>query len=241
MILNKYNSLFAFLLCILSTSLSAQNDAAYLLLDSKIGLKNTMLFNGVQSLDPDVTINEKNKYLYSSQDFSVSSIVYENNYYPNVQLKFNVYDDLVLVKIPVENKFSTFQLITSRIQKFKIKGTVFENIGLQSNKNFKGFYENLFENSSITLFKKHKKNVKRILNRRYAYYEFEPTDSEYIFRYKGKFYPANSRKELISVFSSQKAEIKKYYRNQRSISRSEPDVFMVQLFKDISSQLEKSK
>ncbi|MCB7480434.1 hypothetical protein [Christiangramia sediminis] len=238
--MNNTNYLLLSLFFVFSGSLLAQNDAAYLLLDHKIGLENTMLFNGIQNLDQEVTINEKNKFLYTYQDFNVSSIVYENNYYPSVLLKFNVYDDLVLAKIPVSNKFSTFQLITSRIQKFEMNGHKFENIGIETEKDFEGFYENILETSSLTLFKKHRKKVQRKMERNYVFYEFEPTDSEFIFKYEGEFFSADSKKEINSIFPTQKSEIKKFYREQRSVLRAKPDDFMIQLFKEITSQLEKS-
>ena len=233
--------LFFFFFGIFHIGVIAQNDAAYLLLDKKIGLDNSMLSNGIESLDREITINTKNKYFVTSQDFNISSITYEDYYYPNVRLKFNVHDDLVLVQIPVQNKYSTFQLITPRIQKFNLLGHKFENIGTQTNNNYPGFYENLFEGSSIKLLKKYRKSFKRKMDRDYTYYEFEPTDAEYIFEYHDEFYPANNKREILSVFSDQKSEIKTFYREQRSVLRNQPEQFMVQLFKDISHQLEKSE
>ena len=221
--------------------LVAQNDAAYLLLDKKIGLDNSMLSNGIESLDKEITINTKNKYFTTSQDFNTSSIIYENYYYPNVRLKFNVHDDIVLVQMPVQNKYSTFQLITPRIQQFSLNGHTFENIGQQTNNDYPGFYENLFQGDSIKLLKKYRKSFKKKMDRDYIYYEFEPTDSEFIFEYEDKFYTADYKRELLSVFPDQKSEIKKFYREYRSVLRNQPEQFMVELFKDISSQLEKSE
>ena len=239
--LNKNSFLFILSYCLFAYCLNAQNDAAYLLLDGKIGIENTMLFNGVQNIDPDVTVNEKNKFLYNTEDFNIASITYDHQYYPSVQVKFNVVDDLILVKIPVQDKFSTFRLISSRIQEFTLKNKKFENLSLQSHDEYEGFYEKLFEDSELTLFKKYNKDYTKKMERNYAYFEFEPADSNYVFEHKGEFYPANSRKDLFSVLPSQKSTIKKFFRENKAFLKSQPDDFRIQLFKEISSHIDTSE
>lgn len=224
----------------LSSSFSqAQGEARekqiYVKFDNIIGQENTGLLNGVEYIERNRTINEFDKYFLSSR-FQPGSLIYDGQPYFEVQMKYNIWDDLILVKIPFNRGTPVLELHKSKISAFKINGHKFTNIEDQeTGMDISGFHEILLENHLFQLLKKHKLKEKTILDKDYSYYEYRSNDPDYILFYQGNYSEINSKRELSEQFPELKREITKFYRSQRSLRKLDKDQFMRNMMREISS------
>ncbi|MDX1542415.1 MAG: hypothetical protein R3214_00605 [Christiangramia sp.] len=219
---------------ILPVYLVGQNNSIYETFDEIIGLENTVLYNGLESLDLQKTINEKNKFLFTSPNYNSGNIVYNRQFFPDILLKFNVVDDRVLVQIPINDQYSVFELITEKIETFSLNGHYFQKLNdSQEGLVLYGFYEQIFESSELSLFKKYRKKYKKRLDRSYVYYEYTPDDPEYYLKLNGKYHSVNSKMDVIDIFPEIKKEIRQTYRAEKDLRKNDLDSFMKLLFNKI--------
>lgn len=235
-------SISLYFIVISNVSGQTQNQEAYKWLDNITGIENTILFNGIEFIDEERTVNEKNKFLYSSQEFKPGSVTYDGQFFPDIRLKYNVYDDVVLVKLSFKDKISIFQLITSKIDQFSIRENRFINLSNQRNLHgIKGFYQLLGRYPEFSIYKKYRKRPDKKLDRDFLYYEFKDLDPEYYLEYQNEFLSVNSRGELYSIFPEYKQEIKSLYKQKDNMRKSNPDAFMVLLFQNLSNLIKRNQ
>lgn len=202
--------------------------------DSTVGLENTVLFNGIESLDFQKVVEEKNMFWLTSSGFTEGNLVYDGQFFPKILLKFNVFDDRLLVRIPINKGYSSFQLITEKIENFTLKGHHFRNLKVAAgDTDLKGFYEEFLLIKKIEVFKKYRKREKKRLDKGYVFYEYYPDDPEYFLKYNGEYWSVNSKREIIEVFPEFKKEIRQIYRNQKDLRKNNIDAFMKLLFNKI--------
>lgn len=195
--------------------------------DSQIGVGNTHLYNGIEYIEQHVTVNEKQKFLGSTL-FTPGWVVYEGQPYYDVPLKYNVYDDLLLLKSSGEKPL---QLHKNLIESFNLSGLTFTNVPSESG-GVEGFHEVLVEQEGGKLLKKHTKKRKKFLDRSFTYYEFSEDTPQYAIYYNSAYHPANNLRQVVKAFPDHAREVRAFYREQRSLARSNPDQFMVNLFRE---------
>lgn len=213
---------------------SAQNESGtYIWFDKVVGAMNLQLANGIEYIEKERTINSKTKFLFSA-DFLPGAVVYDGQTYFNVPMKFNVYNDLVIVKLRENLKMSIFQLLNEKLDAFILKGHHFIQIeGTEDNSGINGFFEVLFERPNFKLLKKYRKNRQKRLEKDFVYFEFYQADSEYIILSNNKYYEYNSKRDVFDVFPENKQKIRRFYRTYKSILKSNPELFMVNLFEEL--------
>ncbi|MCM4160974.1 hypothetical protein FHG64_06115 [Antarcticibacterium flavum] len=199
--------------------------AAYKWFDAVVGKENTGLFNGIEYIEQHVTVNDRQKFLGSIY-YSPGSLVYEGQPYYEVDMKYNVYDDLLLLR---GTGSKPLQIHQSRIAEFHLDGYDFININADTTAAVHGFYEVLLETGQLKLLKKHRKKYRKFLDRSYTYYEFYDDTPGYAIAIEEDFHPANSRREVISAFPGNAREIRRFYRERRKLSKNNPDIFMREL------------
>jgi len=184
-------------------------------------------------------INEKHKF-FPSLEFQEGSVTYGGQVYYNVPLKYNVYDDLLLVNLKMGTRNSIFQLFGSKVNSFTINENTFKYLETGDNSDISGFYEVLNDNGIFNIYKKHLKNRMELRDRSIAYSEFTNADPDYIFQYKNTFYELDNRRDLFSVFPDLKSEIRRIYSENRRQSRNNPDIFMKNLAQQMNSLISTS-
>src|SRR5690606_1725724 len=159
--------------CTLSSPVLAQeirdSKLAYNWFDQVVGIENTGLFNGIEYIEQHVTINDRQKFLGSIY-FTAGNLVYNGMPYYDVEMKYNVYDDLLLLR---GTGSQPVQVHKSRVEKFSINGLDFINIRVDSTASVHGFYEIMLQDQDHLLLKQHKKKLKKFLDRSFTYFEFE--------------------------------------------------------------------
>lgn len=210
-----------------------QDSAAYNWFDKMVGIGNSGILNGPEYIEQHVTVNEQQKY-FSDIYFSPGSVVYNGQPYYNIEMKYNVFNDLLLLRGTGTNPL---QLHKNRIKEFNLKGTHFINISADTTAPVNGFHEVLLQTETLSLLKKHTKKLKKFLDRSFTYFEFYDDIPLYAIEYREEYLPVNSRRQLIQAFPEYAAPIRQFYRERRSEARNNPDLFMTNLAKNLGQLL----
>lgn len=222
--------LLLFLVCIfLSHSLTGQEAKTYSWFDETVGLTSTGLYNGVEYIEQHRNINDNHKF-FLSKEFIPGTLHYDGQPYFFHLLKYNVFDEVLLVN----SRESLFQLINDKIDGFEIGGHRFINIKAGTHQRVMGFYELLLENEQVLVLKKHSRYMNELRDRKFLHYEFKPKNNDYELRYNNEFFKISSRRDVIRIFPGLKREIREIYSSERALRKSNPDKFMIRLFKEIS-------
>lgn len=208
---------------------------AYNWFNKVVGAENTGISNGIEYVEHHRTINEKHKF-FKSFGFLPGSVVYDNQPYYNVELKYNVYDDLLIARITNSLGKTILQLHKEKIASFVIDGHEFINVpsneGLEA-----GFYEILAKNEQLQLIKKHSKKQNAILDKEFVYYEFVPENVKYAFVRNGNYARIEEKEDMTQLFPGLEEEINDFYSTNNSLFNSNRELFMLNLFQEITSIL----
>ncbi|WP_034920264.1 hypothetical protein [Gillisia sp. CAL575] len=236
-----YLLIFSTFLISLSTfSQNYSKEKLYSWYDQQTGIENSILFRGVEYVETDRMINEKHKF-FESQKFQNGSLTYDGQLFFKVPLKYNVYDDLILVNLQNDGANTFFQLFSGKVNQFQINEHKFRFLKADNNLNIKGFYEVINQECQLKIFKKHLKNRMEIRDRSVAYTEFSVADPHYIFQFKNDFFELANRRDLLAQFPNLKGEIKNYYSKYRKQYKDNPDIFMNNLADKMNSLISNSK
>ena len=198
--------------------------------DTKIGAGNTGLYNGVESKIKYRTINGNHKY-FDSVDFMKGAIIYDGQPYYDVEMKYDIFNDEIIVKLPNRSAFIFLELLKEKIEKFTLNNKEF--ISLSSEKNDGSIsqteiFEMLYASEKVKLLQKHRKERFERLNRERIYSEFKYNTSFHIY-YNEQLTPVKSKRDFIKLFPEEKKKINTFY-GKRIVSRkSNYDKFLIQL------------
>ncbi|WP_298790043.1 hypothetical protein [uncultured Allomuricauda sp.] len=202
--------------------------------DNNVGIENTGLYQGVIYTDKYRTINENTQF-FQTREFQDGSVCYDGQCYYDLELRYDVYEDEVLLRLANNVGGGTLRLIKDYVESFEIDGHNFVKI-LPADAPLLGtygFYEVALESASFTLYIKYaKKNFDR-KDRKSIYYEFLDGPSENVLYYNGDFTIIRSKKDIVSLFPDLKREIDKFYNVARGLRKSNPDGFRISLMKRI--------
>jgi len=202
--------------------------------DQTIGIQNTGLYQGQIHIEKYRTINEKTQF-FKSRKFLNGSVNFEGQEYYDLDLKYDVYEDQVLLKLVSSAGGGTLKLWTDGLDSFVIDGHKFIKITPKetSGLNLYGFYEVSMSGTYLTLFTKFTKKSFQRKDRSSIYYEFVPGKSEYVLYYEGGYHLIESKKDVVSLFPNQKKEIDKFYTIARRLKNTNFDDFQIALMKRI--------
>ncbi|PCJ94937.1 MAG: hypothetical protein COA50_11180 [Flavobacteriaceae bacterium] len=212
-----------------------QNQAQYYnWFDELVGVENTELYNGIVYVEKYRTINSKTKF-FNSPSFLQGSITYYGQKFYGLQIKYDVFEDQILLKLEDRLGGNTIQLFKNRITDFRIDGHEFIRIEEKLGKKLviSGFHEVAFEGPLFTLFIKHKKKDFDRKDRRSLYYEFINSKNGYLLWYNNSYAVIDSKKDVSTIFPELKREIDNFYSIARSLRNSDLDSFMKSLMKRV--------
>jgi len=212
---------------------SQEYHRAYKAFDNYVNKENTNLFYGKEYIEQHAIINNKHKF-FKTSNFLNGSVVYSNQIYHDIVLKYNVFEDLLVVKISKQGGDATFELFKNRIQSFIIDGHNFINVQPDNNSVPAGFYEVLREDTSLKLLKNHRKQIEKIFTKDFTYFEFEPEQALYAVSISGKYFELNSQQDWVKAFTEYSEDIESFFDSNKSLKENDPDSFMIRLFLKIS-------
>lgn len=204
--------------------------------DSTVGIANTGILDGTQYSEKYLTINGNHKYFLTS-DYLSGDILYDGLPYFDINMKYDIYNDELIVKLGNESEFTVIQLIKGKLDKFTLKNHKFVKLNTGENEEYNsGIYEFLFEGEHLVLFKKHRKFRSEHLDKKFAYSEFD-YKSEYLIRVDDKYYSLKSKRALFRLFPQQRKEINSFHGLNRKLKESNADNLVIQLVRKIDNNL----
>ncbi len=232
----KLISLLLFLSLFFTVNLSGQtsteNEKYYIWFDKIVGVENTSLFNGLRYLEEFRTLNNNHKFFSTSQ-FIKGNLIYDDQNYYDIDMKYDLYKDQVIVNLQGQSGNSIIELNADRIEQFTLNGITFNQVKT-NNKDLKGFYAILTENNGVICYKRYRKSQKKYIQNKNIYYEFS-SFNEYVLNIPSGIYPIKSKSDFIKVFPEYKNEINNFYRKNKKLIDSNYDMFLAQLTNEVSS------
>lgn len=216
---------------------SIETKSVYKWFDSVVGIGNTGLFNGYSYVHKYRTLKGNNEF-YLNLDFLKGSIKYDNEFYFDIEMKYDVFHDEVIVKLPSDYTFDYLRLIKEKVKSFTLKNAQFIYFSENDLKDFPqiktGFYEMLYQSDMVDLFVKHSKNRFENFDRDFLYNQFKEHENYYIV-YKKQWYLLKSKIDIIDIFVNNKSDIKNFYRANRKLKKQNYPEFLKRLFGYISN------
>jgi hypothetical protein len=210
----------------------------YTKFDSIAGKENLGLNNGTLHTNPYKTIDNNNMYFIANK-YSVENVIYDGQPYYNVNLKYDIYRDLLVYNPFGQADYIGINLIPEKTSSFSFHEKKFINLSLQK-KNLqeyiKGYYEEITISNEINLYVKHHKNILEIIGNEFIYYSFSDNDN-FLIKHKETFSKMNTKKDIINIFPQYKSEINNYYNKNKSMEKSNKTIFLQNLLTNINGFL----
>ncbi len=231
--------LFSFSISISNSQNTTSMKNNYLWFDKQVGIENTELFNGLR-YDEEFRMENDNHKFYKTLEFLNGDIIYDRQPYYDIQMKYDLYEDQIIVNLITKSGNNILKLLNSKINRFTINGSEFIKLSnssiINSNEMISGIFETLFNSTDFTLYKKNKKKAKKIITKKYLYYTFKEDNQYYGYQYKN-YYLIKSKKDWIKIFPNQKKEIQTFYNKNKLLIQSDYDLFLKQLSLKLSNSI----
>ena len=193
--------------------------------DKAVCKQNLSLYNGPLHINYDRTPSKDNHRYYKNQ-FESGAASYEGQEYFAVQLKYDVYRDMLIAVRP--GSLEAIDLIRDKIKSFNLDGKLFVNLnhGNSSVPEFAaGFNEMAFSGKAFILYIKHRKELTKIIQTDLLLSSFKEKNVVILF-YDGKYSEIKSRKDIIELFPEAKKNINEFYKVNRYKEQSNLMLFM---------------
>ncbi len=231
--------LFSFSISITNSQNTISLKDNYLWFDKQVGIENTGLFNGLR-YDEEFRMENDNHKFYKTLEFLNGDIIYDRQPYYDIQMKYDLYEDQIIVNLITKSGNNILKLLNSKINSFAINGSEFIKLSnssiINSNEIISGVYETLFNSPNFTLYKKNKKKAKKIITKKYLYYTLKDHSQYYYYQNKN-YYLIKSKKDWIKIFPNKKKEIQTFYNKNKLLIQSNNDLFLKQLSLKLSNSI----
>lgn len=211
----------------------------YLWFDNQVGIENTGLFNGLRYEEKYRMTNSNHKF-YRSRDYLVGDIIYDNQTYYNIKMKYDIFENHVIVNLVTNTGNNILKLLNSKLEGFSISENEFTKISnstiQNSNNKMNGFFEVLFKEPTLILYKKYKKKAKKNINKKYLYFTFKNENKYYCYNINN-YYLIKSKKDWINIFPNQKKLVLSFYNENKILQKSNYDSFLKQLCKKLNNSI----
>ena len=229
---NYWNHLIVLLVFCGPSVLLGQNQEdeseGYRWFDQLIGAENSGLYDGVVYIEKYRMRNEKQKF-FRSPDFLQGSISYNGQPYFDVEMKYDLYEDEILVR-----SSAILRLDKKGIDSFRIEEKKFVKIdnGDYHAMGVHGFFEILLETPGFTFFKKHRKKKTDRLGERLIYHEFTDENAYYLLHGRA-YHIIGTKEDIIKVFPKFKKEIKARSKANRPLRKRDKGAYLSSLLDQV--------
>ena len=226
-----------------ANSQTSTEESIYNWFDNIIGRENLDLNNGQFYTDTYKTIGTNNMYLFTNK-YTIGNINYEGQDYYNVNIKYNVYKDELILNPYGESEHIGIILIQDKVGSFYINDKHFIKINQNESSLSElttGYYQLERINDNFNFYIKYHKNLAKRINDDGVYYNF-PEDNTFFISFENVFYSTDSKNDLTKIFPHQKKRINDFYSTNRNLKISDYNQFMINLMKYINiSQTTRTK
>lgn len=174
--------------------------------------ENAHIYTGFEYFTPDRNIKGSPYYLSDSP--WPSDLIYDDSYYKNIPIMYDVVKDEVVTNRLGQN--FKISLVTDKLKTFILRKHEFIRVSgdsVNGNSLATGFYDRLYNNKTIVLVKR-----KARLQETYVYsqisYEYIRQDIYYVI-VAGQIVQVDSKSSVLKLFNSKKSEIKAFIRKNK--------------------------
>ena len=204
--------------------------------DKSAGKESLPISNGKFHLNFDKTIENVDRY-YNSEELTKGSLGYDSQEYFEVNLKYDIYKDEIILTSQGESNLIEVNLIKEKIQYFKLNEKKFVNLNTDNLLpiNFRGgYYEENLIGKDFTFYIKHYKEKKEIIKSDALYIDYTYRHEFILFR-KGTYTIINTKGQLLKVLPNDKKKINDYYLMNRNLRKENEVKFMENLMRYINN------
>lgn len=214
---------------------SNQVESQYEWFDSLIGVTNSGIFEGEAYYDVYNVRNDRHQFFESSR-FQIGSATYNGQTYFNLTLKYDIFNDNVIVKNKEVYWVPPMTFDSNLLPKFSIGGNEFVNFKKSISDGDSGFFEIILKSNTYSLLKKHKKKLFIKTENEILYHEFKD-DYNYYLQKGAAFFKLKTAKELNSIYPEHKKLIKELAIRYKRIKKSDFDGYLKSILADLEKEL----
>lgn len=216
-------------------SYSQKNIESYF--DENIRKENLVISNGKLFVNNYKTTETDQFY---NNKYSSETLTYNNEIYKNINLKYDIFRDILIFKPYGESENFGVELITNNVNSFTIKNKLFVNLGNLTKDSIgftKGYFEENYKGEKICFYIKHKKETKEFVNNQRIFNSFL-NYNRYVILSNNNYYEIKSAKDLIKIFPELKKDIKQFSDENNSLLKENKDAFFEKMIKKISALIQ---
>ncbi|WP_223826577.1 hypothetical protein [Flagellimonas sp. S3867] len=228
------------LICVQLTFAQVKNNESeyYKWFDEVTGTENSNLYEGTLVVEEYVFFKDSHRF-FSSSEYLSGNVVYGGESYFNIEMKYDLYEDQVLLGLRSDVGLKMLRLVKDRIDEFVIGEHKFKKIDCEKDKTsyVHGFQEILIETTFFSFFKKNSKQRYTRYEGNRIYHEFV-SDNKYTLGYKGSCYNIKSKKDIVKIFPEYKSQINRNIAD--SYRKVNKELYLIKIL-GIVSDLEERK
>lgn len=207
--------------------------------DLLVGRDNTGLYNGTEFTDLFLNTNGTYRY-FNGFDYLKGSVTYNGQYYVQVSLKYDLLEDNLLIRSDGNLSIFNIKLIPEFVDSFSIYNSNFvrlqdTNLGLSGN----GYFEEVYLGKDLNLYKKYTKRKKDKAKKEGVQFSFSE-DNVLVLKNSEKYIIINSVNDVIKLLPNKEEQISQFYKNYKSLYKSNPEIFMTRLIKFLDGTAEEN-
>lgn len=149
---------------------------------------------------------------YETDAYRTGDVKYNNQMYFNIPLRYDLYEDQLIVKIENSRGTNEILLLKEQVESFRIGSAHFEKLEAAKigNNITAGYYQVLTENENFKLYKKMHKRINQRIRDRRVLYEFNSSKPEYVVQTQDSFFELNRMRDLTSRYPEHRNELSNF-------------------------------
>jgi len=208
------------------------SEQTYRFFDGMRGQTNLGIFKGIAYSNPYRVVNERSQF-FNTADFILGSVQYDGQPYFDIPLRYDVYNDQLLVENSALANTPIMIFDTSKVTSFSIGEHNFEHIDNEIPSSVTvGFFELLLDRSTLQLYKRHTKKIFKRTDEQTLYYEFK-NGHYYLLRYQEVYFRFKKVNELPRIFSGQKKAIKEAVKQYGNLKKTDADAYVMAVLNNL--------
>lgn len=230
----KYYLFLTFPLLFIVNSYSQKSTQLYTSYDAIVEKENLPVYNGIFYRDPLYKPKDDSHPFFQKNDFTNGGIFYINQWYNDLQVKYDLLNQVLVLSPPSSIKNVGIEMIQDKIKSFYIGDDTFLNLSKLSPIALKkGYYKEDSISEEVKLYSFISKRSKEFYVSKDIQLKFY-ISYQFIVLHKEIYHVFNNENDLLKIFPNKEKEILEYYKNRSSNNSENVLEFNLALLKKIN-------